>query len=43
MNSVLEGVEGGKCAPHSHLRAEEATSALVIRWPGEHEFIDLAS
>lgn len=39
MTSFLEGVEGSKCTPHSHLRAEEATLAAVIRWPGEHESI----
>lgn len=41
MNSFLEDVEGSKCTPHSHLRAEEATSAIIISWRGEHEFIDL--
>lgn len=43
MNSFLEGVEGSKCSPDSHLRAEEATLAIVIRWPGEHKFIDLVA
>ncbi|KAK4827788.1 hypothetical protein QYF61_021741 [Mycteria americana] len=41
MNSFLEGLEGSECTPHSHLRAETATSVIAIRWPWELEFIDL--
>lgn len=41
MNSFLEGLEGSERTPHSHLRAETATLVIAIRWPQEHEFIDL--